>query len=173
MTDIRQHFPVILSCIRHYLAEPGPSETLITNLRELLPASYGIGAGSLITAHGQQSQPFDVVIYDKTLMQEQQLATTSGYDPRQTLVVVRIARELETQTLQNLLQDIASAKRLLPSAKQPSTQQSQKPARTFKQLLPLGVVAFQRLTDVQSDDPTTLALTLDVCLKGIEERLRP
>lgn len=146
---------------------------LTARLRELLPASYGIGAGSLTTEHGRQSQPFDVVIYDKTLMQEPQIEPASGYDPRLTLVVIRLACELETRELQNLLQDIASAKMLLPSSKRPSIQKSQKAARTFKQLLPLGVVAFQRLTDRQSGDPATFALTLDACLKSIEERLRP
>ncbi|HLG62043.1 MAG TPA: SDR family NAD(P)-dependent oxidoreductase [Ktedonosporobacter sp.] len=173
MTDIRRHFPVILSCIHHYLAEPGPSELLITKLRALLPASYGIGAGSLVTAHGQRSRSFDVVIYDKTLTQAQQLEPASDYDPRLALVVIRVARELATQALQHLLQDIASAKMLLPSTKQPSTKAPQKPARTFKQLLPLGVVACQRFTDAQSDDPATLALMLDAYLKSIEERLRP
>ncbi len=173
MTDIRQHLPTILSHVRQHLLEPGTAAGLRDNLRTALPASYGIGAGRLVTAQGQQSHPFEVVIYDTTMPPAQYYADAACYDVRQALVVIAFAHELEMGMLTHMLHDIASAKQLLTPTQLTTTDAAQKPARMLKKLLPLGIIASGRLTDVPRDDPETLALALATHIKSVAERLRP
>ena len=173
MTDIRQHLPLILSCVRQHLLAEEPAEQLAQRLLAQLPASYGIGTGRLMAESGQQSQPFDVIVYDKTLPIAQPPAAAS-YDVRQALVVVSCKPEVDTTALKDLLHTIASAKSLLPSS--PASQRGQagqKAARVLKKLLPLGIVAFRRFAGYESTDVETLALALDTALKEADERLRP
>lgn len=185
MTDIRQHLPVILTSLRHHLVREHPLDALLTVLRELLPASYGIGAGRLINAQGQQSQPFDVILFDTTIGPAQPPAEADCYDLRQVLAVILFAQKPDTRMLKDLLHAISSAKtlrfwpmqeqgqitraRALPG--QASRQETHKPA--LKKLLPLGIIACQHLLDAPGDQPEALALFLDTLLKEQPAPLRP
>jgi NAD(P)-dependent dehydrogenase (short-subunit alcohol dehydrogenase family) len=182
MTDIRQHLPLILACIRQHLAEPAASEAIRTKLRELLPASYGLGVGCLVSAQGERSQPLDIVIYDTTIEPLQMSADPQVYDLRRVLAVIMLGQELETPALQALLQTIASVKLLRPnvfqgtaSNERPQTGKkvAQKTVSSLKKLLPLGIVAFQRLSISQAGKAETFALALDALLKEQAEPLRP
>lgn len=168
MTDIQKHLPVVLSCIRQQLVDASTPEQLRNSLREILPASYGISTGCLVAAHEQQSQPLDVIIYDKTLALQ---GNTENADVRRTLAIIRFAHEWTRDALADALQDIASAKRLVAQPQQAPAQATQKPA--LKKLLPLGIVAFAQISDVETPDLETSALLLDTLLKHVEERLRP
>lgn len=181
MTDIRQHLPAILTTLRQHLARASTPEALRAALRELLPASYEIGAGRLVNAQGQQSAPFDVILSDKTLGPARPPLEAGCYDLRQTLAVIACAQEPDTRMLRDLLHAVASAKMLRAQPQwgqaqanhtrvQPG-QAARKPA--LKKLLPLGIIACQRLLDAPGDQPETRALFLDALLKEQPESLRP
>ncbi|HTK06854.1 MAG TPA: SDR family NAD(P)-dependent oxidoreductase [Ktedonobacteraceae bacterium] len=169
MTDIRQHLPAILSSIRQCLTVSGTSASLRARLRELLPASYGIGAGCLVTAQGQQSPLLDVVIYDTTIAATLPPVDPSHYEWRRALAVIAFAHEPGTSELKDLLQRMAGVKSLRPEV----SQGRKKSGQGLKKLLPIGIVACQRVPDLQGNDPETLALSLDALLKIEPEHLRP
>lgn len=187
MTDIRQHLPIILSSTRQHLTTARTPEALRANLRERLSDSYGIGAGHLVSEQGRQSQPLDVVIYDTTIAPTQQLTDPSCHDLRQALAVIVFAHELNTPQLKTLLQTIASVKALRPIPRQAQGSgiqehmqairntgaPTQKPTNSLKKLLPLGIIAYQRLLDVEQHGPEVLSLFMDGLLKELAEHLRP
>src|SRR5690242_18470914 len=113
MTDIRQHLPLILTALRQYMDQAATPEILRAHLRALLPASYGLGTGQLMNASGQISPPLDIIVYDTTFSAAQ-IVPEPYYDIRQALAVIVFAQEIETETLQRLLQTIASVKLLRP-----------------------------------------------------------
>jgi hypothetical protein len=181
MTDIRQHLPAILRSIRQHLAQAETPEALGASLRTLLPTSYGLGVGQLVNEQGQLSPPLDVIIYDTTIDPAQIPDRSSCYDLHQALAVILLAQELQTDALRAFLHTIASVKLLrftpqqeqaqMVNARSRPGQASRKPS--LKKLLPLGIVASQRLLDVPSDEPEELALCLDALLKEQPEHLRP
>lgn len=182
MTDIKQHLPLILASLRQHIAEADEPETLAAHLRELLPASYGLGAGCLVSTLGERSLPFAIVVYDTTIASTPAAGQPTLYDLRQVLAVIALARTPDTRTVRDLLRTIASAKRLrsdIPqkSASQPRSQTGQKdtpkPALQLKKLLPLGIVAFQQLRAPQVEEVEKLALALDALLKEQAQDLRP
>ena len=187
MTDIRQHLPKILSTVSQHLSASEAPESLRERLRELLSDSYGIGMGRVVSEQGVQSQPFDVVIYDTTIAHFQPSADPLCYDLRQALLVMVFEHELTSMMLKERLQSIVSIKGLLPIQKQsrhPRSQEStqttkgsvqniRKPIHSLKKLLPLGIVAYQRLIDAPSQDQVTLSLFIDSFLKEQDEYLRP
>jgi len=178
MTDIRQHLPAILATVRQHLATTGTSETLRAALRDLLPTSYGIGHGCLETDEGQCSASLDVIIYDVTLMPSSAISDPAHYHLRQTLAVIVCASEYATTALKDCLQTIASVKKLLTDfpqkqARPNKSNDARKVKHSLKGLLPVGIIACQRVPGAQSDDPETLALTLDALLKEQLQQLRP
>jgi len=182
MTDIRQHLPLVLASIRQHLAEPAASDAIRTKLRELLPASYSLGSGCLVSAEGERSQPLDIVIYDATIEPLQVLTDPPVYDLRRVLAVIMLGQELEASDLQALLRVIASVKLLRPNALQGAASSerpqigkkaAQKTIYSLKKQLPLGIVAFQRLNVSQASELETFALALDALLKEQAEPLRP
>jgi NAD(P)-dependent dehydrogenase (short-subunit alcohol dehydrogenase family) len=173
MTDIRQHLPSILSSVRQYLTGKGTPVSLRSRLSELLPASYGIGAGCLVTGQGQQSQPVDVVIYDTTIAATLAHTDPSHYELRRVLAVIVLAHELKTPSLRKLLQTVASVKMLRSNPQQERAQAGKKPGNSLKKFLPVAIVACQSVLDLQSDNAEMLALALDVLLKEHAQYLRP
>ncbi|HVU68742.1 MAG TPA: SDR family NAD(P)-dependent oxidoreductase [Ktedonobacteraceae bacterium] len=178
MTDIKQHLPLILATLRRHIAETSTPEAIRTGLRDLLPASYGLGAGCLVSEQGERSQPFDLVIYDTTLAPVHADAQEGLYDLRRALAVIVLAQTPDEQAVRTLLRTIASAKMLrAPENGQPRArigqQEAQRSASRLKKLLPLGIVAFQQLQTPQTAEVEELALRLDALLKEQEERLRP
>src|SRR5579859_2128175 len=173
MTDIRQHLPTILSCIRAQLVLPNTSATTSAQLRQILPASYGIGSGCLVNAQGQQSQPLDIIIYDKTISSTLQLSDPSLYDLRQALIVIMLSHELAPSDLTTILRTIASAKALRPTPSTKPTRTAKHPVPSLKQFTPIALVAFRTLVEDRPEDQRNLTLTLDAILKQQEERLRP
>lgn len=180
MTDIRQHLPIILTALRHFLARVETPDVLLANLRELLPASYGIGAGRLVNAQGQQSPPLDVILYDTTNSPAQQFSETTGYDLRHVLAVIVLAHEIEVPAFKALLQTIADTKMLRahPHAEQGQTTQGQPSKHAtrkppLKKLLPLSIVVSQYPLGTQRETPEARALFLDALLKEQPEHVRP
>ncbi|GHO47269.1 SDR family NAD(P)-dependent oxidoreductase [Ktedonospora formicarum] len=178
MTDIRQHLPEILSCLRHHLSMPRDNRCLLQQdvqaaLTRLLPTSYGIGTGLLANIHEQRSHPIDIIVYDKTITPGPWCAGAPMYDIRQALLVILLANELDTSALHTLLQGIASVKMLRPASQKHTTQTATKATRIAKKLFPLGILAFQSLTDIQTRDQEKLCLTLDAILKRQDAALRP
>lgn len=182
MTDIRQHLPLILTCIRQHIADPAAVETIRAQLRERLPASYGIGAGRLVSAQGEHSLPLDIVIYDTTVEPLRAFEQPALYDLRQVLAVIALAHDLDAAGLRDLLRLIASAKQLRPRSSPArisggreagAKQNARKAVSGLKKLLPLGIVAYQRLLVPQAGDLEAFALALDALLKEQEETTRP
>jgi NAD(P)-dependent dehydrogenase (short-subunit alcohol dehydrogenase family) len=178
MTDIKQHLPLILATLRRHVAEASTPETIREHLRDLLPASYGLGAGCLVSERGERSQPFDLVIYDTTLEPAGADAREGLYDLRRALAVIVLAQTPDEQAVRALLRAIASAKTLCsPERKQSRAQtgkrEVQRSVPRLKKLLPLGIVAFQRLLVPQVEEIEWLALALDSLLKEQEEHVRP
>lgn len=182
MTDIRQHLPLILGCIRQHIADPDAIEVIRAQLRERLPASYGIGAGRLVFAQGERSQPLDIVIYDTTIEPLNDVEQPMLYDLRRVLAVVALAHDLDAAGLRTLLGAVASAKLPRPRASQAQGSAGQdaggkKGARKsgpgLKKLLPLGIVAYQRLLVPQAGNLEAFALALDALLKEQEAFARP
>ncbi|HEX7737382.1 MAG TPA: SDR family NAD(P)-dependent oxidoreductase, partial [Ktedonobacteraceae bacterium] len=179
MTDIKQHLPLILTALRRHVAARETPEALLTRLRELLPASYGLGAGSLVSASGERSQPLDLLIYDTTIASTSTSEQAALYDVRQVLVMIMLAHQPDGAALRDLLRVIASAKALRSgeSRQQPRQQRGKKdaaqPAARLKKLLPLGIVAFQQLLAPGIAEVEPLVLALDALLKEQAEHLRP
>lgn len=177
MTDIRQHLPGILSTVRQQLAIDGTPATLKAALRDLLPTSYGVGSGCLETDQGQRSQQLDVIIYDATLAASPGLIGPAPYPLRQALAVIVCALEPGTSALKGCFQAIASAKKLPDPQKRQANASirgnAPKSRHSLKGLLPVGIIACQRLPDLQTDNPELLSLALDALLKGQPEHLRP
>jgi NAD(P)-dependent dehydrogenase (short-subunit alcohol dehydrogenase family) len=183
MTDIRQHLPLIFSCLRQHLAGQvaDTSETIIAYLRTKLPASYGIGVGCLVSAQGERSLPFDVVIYDTTVQPTRAQSDPSLFDRRQVLVVIVLAQQLDVPALRAALRTIASAKSLQPqpdssyaSTRAPTGRKPEPQKRSdLRKLLPLGVIAFQHLLLPETRQTEQLALALDAALKEQAHSVRP
>lgn len=178
MTDLKQHLPLILAALRKHCSETRAPEALRTHLRTLLPASYGLGAGCLISAQGERSQPFEIVIYDTTIASTQTDEQPDVYSLRQALAVIALAHTPDPQALRDLLHAIASAKLLRSPTPQKSTSQQHKKdtpevVLPLRKLLPLGIVAFQQLLAPQVETAEKLALLLDALLKEQEQELRP
>lgn len=173
MTDIRQHLSGILATIRQHLTNAGTPESLRAGLRALLPASYGIGAGCLVTAQGQQSQPLDVIIYDTTIAAALPPGDPECYEFGRTLAVIQYASEPETHMLRELLRAIASVKMLCPNPSGKQAQTAKKSGHSLKKLLPIGIVACQNLPDLPGSDTEAIALSMDTLLKEQSEHLRP
>jgi hypothetical protein len=142
------------------------AEALRTTLRELLPASYGIGSGYLANTQGEQSQQVDIVLYDTTMPATLQISDPQCHEARRALAVIMLADEPGVAAIRELLHTIESVKALRSDA-------AQKPATSLKPLLPIGIIACQRLPDLPDSNTELFALTLDTLLKELPERLRP
>src|SRR5262245_47926080 len=75
MTDIQRHLPKIIKTVRAQMqadmlaADETPAhleQRISRSLRALLPASYGIGAGTTVNKGKQRSQAVRLLIYDLT-----------------------------------------------------------------------------------------------------------
>ncbi len=178
MTDIKQHLPLILNTLRKHMAVASTPETISAQLRELLPTSYGLGPGCLLSEQGERSQSFELVIYDTTLEPVRVEEQEGVYDLRRTLAVIVLARTPDEQAVRTLLRTVASAKALRTLERnaprtQSGKQETPQPVLRLKKLLPLGIVALQRLSVPYAEDSEKLALTLDMLLKEQDESLRP
>jgi NAD(P)-dependent dehydrogenase (short-subunit alcohol dehydrogenase family) len=184
MTDIRQHLPGILSSLRQHLS----SEDITTpemfrgSLRALLPSSYGVVAGCLVNAEGQQSLPLDMIISDMTIAATLPSSPeTSCHELRQALAIILIAEEITTRELQDLLRTIAGVKILRSDGEKTFRQSSRsghsrttlKSNVSLRNVLPLAILACQNIADLPQDDPEALSLALDALLKAHPEYLRP
>ncbi|QBD79408.1 SDR family oxidoreductase [Ktedonosporobacter rubrisoli] len=172
MTDIRRHLPLIISCLRRQLAQQSSVEASRTELGKLLPASYGINAGSLQSAQGERSAPFEIVIYDKTIPSPQAECEPAGLDIRRALAVIKLAQAADMDTLAHSIEAIASAKRLRPAIPI-MPEQLKNPSRVLSKLLPLGIIIVQQLNDAKNYDQEGLILGLDALLKDQNALLRP
>ena len=180
MTDIKEHLPRIIATIRRQIAEANAPEIVRTRLREVLPESYGLGSGCLVSPEGICSLPFEIILYDTTLPSTQTSEEANLYDVRTVLAVIVLADTVDEQTLQVLFGHIASAKKLRPDAILPPGKQARghstngsRSSSRVKKLLPLGIVAFRRLLASEVEETERLALRLDALLKKQPERLRP
>lgn len=182
MTDLKQHLPLILSALRRHVAAEETLEALQSCLRELLPASYGLGAGALISASGVRSRLLDVVIYDTTIPSPLTDEQAALYDLRHVLAVIVLAGRPDGEALRDLLATIASVKALLSdtaserprqSRTRPGRQDTSQSNPRLKKLLPLGIVACQQLLAPDVAEAEPLALALDALLKEQPEHLRP
>jgi NAD(P)-dependent dehydrogenase (short-subunit alcohol dehydrogenase family) len=182
MTDIKEHLPRILAVLRRQIAEANAPETTRARLRAILPASYGLGTGCLVSSEGQVSQPLDIIIYDTTLTSTPPDTINAHYDVRSALAVIILADTLDEQALAARLETIASAKKLRSEPAQQQSgkqntrtphQRAPKPSTRLKKLLPLGIVALRRLLASEIEETEKLALKLDTLLKSQPAELRP
>ncbi|GCE30381.1 hypothetical protein KDA_58650 [Dictyobacter alpinus] len=147
MTDIKKHLPAILSCIRFGVFRSDPLEVMKSELRQLLPASYGIvAAGHVANKRQQQSALLDLIIYDTTIPVSSTALDETVIDIAQVLLVVVLVDKLDRSALASSLQRVASVKTLTLTQ-----EKSTKKASVWRKLQPLGAVIFNRLVDAASD----------------------
>lgn len=174
MTDIRRHLPGIIALARAAVGEASrnrarlePSEyvTLRNQLTEFLPPSYGIGHGVLVDDGGKESQPVDVLLYDRTLPGADYAADAWRFRARHALVVLNVQWRHTHGSLEKALAQVASVKALrpprpIPPAPPPAPERPQ-PLRVPKELLPLGIIVFGELHDTDSrlEDPCSALRT--------------
>jgi NAD(P)-dependent dehydrogenase (short-subunit alcohol dehydrogenase family) len=188
MTDIQKHLPKILQVVRTHcqslssLSDPAQRYTTLiaplqAKLSRLLPASYGIGSGTIFNITGRVSQPVDLVIYDRSKAGEPPFDAV--YPLQFVLVAIHFTdiQPANTTTLSATLDTIQSVKvlkKVRPISVKPETEQDlgSRTERIPKQLLPLGIIFAREIADTPSITEQ-LALFLHKQLARYETALRP
>ncbi len=172
MTDIQRHLPKIFKTIRAEMqTEAPPDETpaalalrIRLALRALLPASYGVGAGTAANARGQHSQTVELLIADRTRAAEQPIPEEQGTYPLATLLLaLDVQRVHDDASLCAALARLGSLKALVSSASR-------------KERAPLTALFFSRYEDRAQgtgNHPEALWLALRAALQSVPPAQRP
>jgi NAD(P)-dependent dehydrogenase (short-subunit alcohol dehydrogenase family) len=155
MTDIQRHLPKIIKAIRAEMqAEAPPDEApaaleqrIFRALRELLPASYGIGAGTVTNGRGQRSQPLELLVYDTTRAGEYPVPDEQGAYPLHTVLLALDAQHThEDASLRAALARLGSIKALAN-------------APAGKERAPLTALCFSRYVGASPENSGSLPAT--------------
>jgi NAD(P)-dependent dehydrogenase (short-subunit alcohol dehydrogenase family) len=188
MTDIQKHLPKILQVVRAHcqslssLSDPTQRHTTLiaplqAKLSRLLPASYGIGSGTIFNTTGRVSQPVDLIIYDRSKTAGQPLDAV--YPLQFVLVAIHFtdiqpANSSMLSAALDTIQSVKALKKARPISVKPETEQDlgNRTERIPKQLLPLGIIFAREIADTPSTTEQ-LALFLQKQLTRYETALRP
>lgn len=138
--------------------------SLRTALAALLPSSYGVASGRLVTPHGEQSQHTDIILYDKTSFNVCTETEQPLIPARQALLVLSVAVCHDRPSLASALDVLASAKSLQPAA---HTKLSP-PHATRRLHLPLVALLYwkqREYLEYGSEQSEMYAMLLDAALK--------
>jgi hypothetical protein len=113
MTDIKRHLPHVFKVVQTtYRRESAPDKSIVyAQIRELLPDSYAVTSGCLQNPTAARSASLDLILLDKTIG----LTNPVENDVRQALAFFSFAHKPNWAEFAELLQSIASAKRLRPA----------------------------------------------------------
>jgi len=172
MTDIQRHVPAVvkaLSARLQALADHGVTEltaehrdSLASAVRALLPGSYGVGAGTVVGVDGGESQPVDLVIYDRTLARETVYDEHDRYRVGHVLAAFYLRLYHDEASLHAMLDAIAGVKALtLRSGASGAADVRAAAAKRRRGRYPLAIALFWRWGSGSSDeDPSAEDLAL-------------
>ncbi len=186
MTDIQKHLPKILQVVRTHCQSLSSlsahrDTTLLAPLQaklsRLLPASYGIGSGTIFNAVGRVSQPVDLIIYTRRKTGEPPFDAV--YPLQFVLVAIHFtdldpANTAMFSTALATIQSVKALKKSQPIAVKPEAEQDlgSRAERIPKQLLPLGVIVARDTADTPTSTEQ-LALCLHKQLARYPTEQRP
>lgn len=188
MTDIQKHLPKILQVVRAHcqslssLSDPAQRHTTLiaplqAKLSRLLPASYGIGSGTIFNTVGYVSQPVDLIIYARRKTGEPPFDAV--YPLQFVLVAIHFtdiqpANATTLSAALDTIQSIKALKKARPISVKPETEQDlgSRTERIPKQLLPLGIIFAREIADTPSTTEQ-LALFLQKQLAHYPPEQRP
>lgn len=146
--------------------------SLRASLVALLPASYGVASGCLVTTHGEQSQPIDIIIYDKTTSDVCPENEQRPVAARQALLALSVGVYHDRASLAAALGALAGAKALRTTA-----HTNRAPSRaSHRAHLPLAALVYwkqREFPELGSDQNEAYALLLDSMLKRHTPTHRP
>jgi NAD(P)-dependent dehydrogenase (short-subunit alcohol dehydrogenase family) len=118
MTDIARHLNGILHILKSHVdsaAEPLNADQLAALRQEIaafLPPSYGVASGTISNAHGESSQPVQILIYDKPHSGDLYHEQSTSFQINHVLLILDIATAHTPDTFIATLDRIGSVKAL-------------------------------------------------------------